>query len=329
MRYLITGGAGFIGSHLAESLLHAGHEVDVLDDLSTGAIRNLAHLKSNPKLRYTVDSLFNQPLLAEMVDQADVVYHLAAAVGVFMIVERPVQTIETNLKTTDLVLQCVAKKRKPVFIASTSEVYGKSAKVPFSEEDDLTLGPTTKSRWSYACSKMIDEFLALAYWREKRVPTVIGRFFNTVGPRQTGQYGMVIPRFVSQALAGKPITIYGDGKQTRCFCHVADVVGAIVSLMNEPRAFGQIFNIGSDAEITINDLAETVRVKIQPALPLRHIPYDEAYEQGFEDMRRRVPDLTKIRDLIGYRVNHTIDRILDDVIAFARSQREIAQEQKA
>lgn len=322
MRYLLTGGAGFIGSHLAEALLKEGHEVHILDDLSTGAIRNLEHLKANRNLKYTVDSVFNQRLLAELVDQADVTYHLAAAVGVFMIVEKPVHTIETNLKGTEIVLQCAAKKRKPVFIASTSEVYGKSAKIPFSEEDDVLLGATTKSRWSYACSKMIDEFLALAYWKEHKVPTVVGRFFNTVGPRQTGQYGMVIPRFVQQALAGKPITVYGDGNQSRCFAHVADVVDAIIKLLREPRAFGQIFNIGNDEEISINQLAEKVRSRVNSSIPIRRVSYDEAYERGFEDMRRRIPDLTKIRNLIGYRVTRGIDDILDDVIAHSRELQE-------
>jgi UDP-glucose 4-epimerase len=322
MRYLVTGGAGFIGSHLAEALLKEGHEVHLLDDLSTGAIRNLDPIKAHPKLKYSIDSVFNQQVLAELVDQADVVYHLAAAVGVFMIVEKPVHTIETNLKGTEAVLQCASKKRKPVFIASTSEVYGKSAKIPFSEEDDVLLGPTTKSRWSYACSKMIDEFLALAYWKEHKVPTIVGRFFNTVGPRQTGQYGMVIPRFVQQALAGKPITVYGDGNQSRCFAHVADVVDAILKLVREPRAFGQIFNIGNDEEISINQLAEKIRDRINSSLPIRHVTYDDAYERGFEDMRRRIPDLTKIRKLIGYRVTRGIDDILDDVIAHSRELQE-------
>lgn len=322
MQYLITGGSGFIGSHLAEALLKEGHYVHLLDDLSTGSIANIAHLKGHPKLAYTLDSVFNQQVLAELVDQADVIYHLAAAVGVFMIVEKPVHTIETNLKGTEAVLHCAAKKRKHVFIASTSEVYGKSAKIPFNEEDDVLLGPTTKSRWSYACSKMIDEFLALAYWREHKVPTVVGRFFNTVGPRQTGQYGMVIPRFVQQAMAGKPITVYGDGTQSRCFAHVADVVGAILKLMREPRAFGQIFNIGNDEEISINALAEKIRDRINSSLPIRHVTYDEAYERGFEDMRRRIPDLAKIRDLIGYRVTRSIEDILDDVIAHSRTLQE-------
>src|SRR5512147_133 len=251
MKVLITGGAGFIGSHLSEFLLKRGHQVFVLDDLSTGAIENVVHLKGNPCFNYTIDSIMNVPLAAELVDRCDIVYHLAAAVGVRLIVESPVRTIETNIRGTEIILDLAHKKRKKVIITSTSEVYGKASKVPFSESDDLVLGPTDKARWSYACSKAIDEFLALAYWREKRLPVVVVRLFNTVGPRQTGRYGMVLPRFVKQALAGEPITVYGDGKQSRCFCHVSDVVSALARISNEPEAVGQVFNIGSDEEITI------------------------------------------------------------------------------
>lgn len=320
MKYLITGGAGFIGSHLAEHLLAEGGEVYVIDNLSTGSIQNIEHLKSHPKFHYTIDTLFNEPAVAELVDQAEVIFHLAAAVGVMLIVESPVHTIETNIRGTEIVLRNAAKKRKPVLVASSSEVYGKTNKVPFGEEDDITYGPATKSRWSYACSKLIDEYLALSYWKEKKLPTIIARLFNTVGPRQTGSYGMVIPRFVTQALHGGPITVYGDGSQSRCFAHVRDVVTGLVRLTRDSRAYGQIFNIGSDEEVTINDLAERVRARVDPSVPIRHIPYEEAYEKGFEDLKRRVPDLTRIRALIGFKNTVTLDQILDEVIRFERAK---------
>src|SRR6476659_378038 len=259
MRVLITGGAGFVGSHLSEALLDRGDEVFVLDDLSTGSIDNIAHLKSHPKFHYTIDTVTNEPVLAEMVDRCDTVVHLAAAVGVKLIVESPVRTIETNVHGTEVVLKVASKKKRLVIIASTSEVYGKSAKVPFSEDDDLVLGPTSKHRWAYACSKMIDEFLALAYWKERKLPVIIFRLFNTVGPRQTGQYGMVVPNFVRQALANEPITVFGDGTQSRSFTYVGDVVNAMVALIDEPGAIGQVFNIGNGREITIGELAAKVK----------------------------------------------------------------------
>src|SRR3954467_4258975 len=288
-RSLITGGAGFVGSHLAEELLQRGEEVFVIDDLSTGRIDNIESLKPNPKFHYAIDSVHNEPVLAELIDRCDVVYHLAAAVGVKLIVESPVNTIETNVHGTEVVLKLANKKKKKVLITSTSEVYGKSTSFPFREDQDLVLGPTTKGRWSYACSKAIDEFLAIAYWHEKRLPVIIVRLFNTVGPRQTGRYGMVIPSFVRQALEGRPITVYGDGTQTRCFAHVGDVVGALVKLMDHPGAVGQVFNIGSDEEVTIAGLARRVKALTGSCSDIVLVPYEQAYEPGFEDMPRRVP----------------------------------------
>lgn len=322
MRYLITGGAGFIGSHLSEALLAQGHEVCAFDDLSTGAVDNVAALKSHPKFRLVVDTLFSAPHVAELIDQADVVFHLAASVGVFQIVESPVRTIETNIRGTEIVLSNAAKKKKLTIVASTSEVYGKSTKMPFSEEDDCVIGPSSKGRWSYAASKLVDEFLALSYFKEKRVPTVVVRFFNTVGPRQTGRYGMVIPRFVQQALDGGPLTVFGDGRQSRCFGWVGDIVGALLRLSREPRAYGQVFNVGNDREITILELAGLVRDRIDPGLKIELIPYEKAYEAGFEDMLRRVPDLSKIRALIGYQPTLGVEAIVDEVIAFERRRRE-------
>jgi nucleoside-diphosphate-sugar epimerase len=315
MRVLITGGAGFVGSHLSEALLERGDEVFVLDDLSTGSIENIAHLKSHPKFHYTIDTVANEPVLAELIDRCDTVVHLAAAVGVKLIVESPVRTIETNVHGTEVVLKIASKKRKLVLIASTSEVYGKSAKVPFSEDDDLVLGPTSKHRWAYACSKMIDEFLALAYWKERKLPVIVVRLFNTVGPRQTGQYGMVVPSLVRQALAGEPITVFGDGTQSRSFTYVGDVVRAVVALINEPRAVGQVFNIGNGKEISIGELAARIKAMTRSASPIVKIPYDQAYEAGFEDMPRRVPDISKLRALIGYEPTVELDEILTRVIA--------------
>ncbi len=320
MRVLITGGAGFVGSHLAEALLARGDEVYVLDDLSTGSIDNIAQLKSHPKFHYTIDTVTNEPLLAEMIDRCDTVVHLAAAVGVKLIVESPVRTIETNVHGTEVVLKVANKKKKLVLIASTSEVYGKSAKVPFSEDDDLVLGPTSKHRWAYACSKMIDEFLALAYWKERKLPVIVVRLFNTVGPRQTGQYGMVVPNFVRQALAGEAITVFGDGLQSRSFTYVGDVVDALQKLMVEPRAVGEVFNIGNIEEVTILELARRVKAITGSASPIVTIPYDQAYEAGFEDMPRRVPDLRKIEQLIGYRPAVGLDEIITRVVA---SQRDV------
>ena len=314
MRYLITGGAGFIGSHLSDELLKRGHEVHVLDDLSTGSIENIRHLKDRPGFAYTIDSAENSPVVAELVDGADAVYHLAAAVGVQLIVESPVRTIETNVHCTEVVLAQASKKKKPVFIASTSEVYGKSVDLPYREDGDLTLGPTVKGRWSYACSKAIDEFLAIAHWKERRLPTVIGRLFNTVGPRQTGRYGMVIPNFVTQALAGRPLTVFGDGTQRRCFCHVSDVVRALADLMEHDGVYGQVFNIGSQDEVEILALAEKVREATGSSSEIKLVPYDEAYEEGFEDMQRRIPDTTRIRERIGWEPTKSLDEILADVV---------------
>jgi nucleoside-diphosphate-sugar epimerase len=314
VRFLITGGAGFIGSHLADELLERGDQVHVLDDLSTGSIDNLRHLKGKPGFDYTIDSAANAPIVAELVDSADVVFHLAAAVGVQLIVESPVRTIETNVHCTEVVLAQASKKKKPVFIASSSEVYGKSADLPYREDGDLTLGATTKGRWSYACSKAIDEFLAIAHWKERKLPTVIGRLFNTVGPRQTGRYGMVIPNFVTQALADRPLTVYGDGTQRRCFCHVADVVRALADLMRREDVYGEVFNIGSDSEIEIRQLAERVVDMTGSPSEITLVPYDVAYEKGFEDMQRRRPDTTKIYERIGWRPTRSLDEILADVI---------------
>jgi UDP-glucose 4-epimerase len=319
VKALITGGAGFIGSHLAERLLEDGHEVAVLDNLSTGSIDNIAHLKGRAGFSYTIDSVTNESLLAELVDGSDVVFHLAAAVGVKLIVEQPVHTIETNVHGTEVVLKHANKKKKLVFIASTSEVYGKSTDVPFREAADLVLGPTSKHRWAYACSKLIDEFLALAYWKEKKLPVVIVRLFNTVGPRQTGQYGMVLPTFVRQALAGQPITVFGDGTQSRSFTYVGDVVEALVRLTGEQRAIGEVFNIGNMGEVTISDLAELVRKMTGSSSPIQYIPYDQAYEAGFEDMPRRVPDITKIREFVGYEPKVQLDEIIRTVIEHMRA----------
>jgi UDP-glucose 4-epimerase len=318
LRVLITGGAGFIGSHLAEALLAAGHEVFILDNLSTGSIDNIIHLKTQANFHYTIDSITNEPLLAEHIDRCDVVFHLAAAVGVKLIVEAPVHTIETNVHGTEVVLKHANKKKKLVVIASTSEVYGKNAAVPFREDADLVLGPTLKHRWAYACSKALDEFLALAYWKEKKLPVVIVRLFNTVGPRQTGQYGMVVPNFVRQAIAGQPITVFGDGSQSRSFTSVGDVVAALIKLVQQPAAVGGVFNIGNEGEITIMALAERIKKLTGSASPIVKIPYDEAYEAGFEDMPRRVPDLTKVRELIGYQPQAQLDEILMSVIEHFR-----------
>ena len=320
MRALVTGGAGFIGSHLSDALLAQGDEVLILDNLSTGSIDNISHLKGRPGFEYFVDTVNNEPLLAELIDRSDVVFHLAAAVGVKLIVEQPVHTIETNVHGTEVVLKHANKKKKLVVIASTSEVYGKSDDVPFREDSDLVLGPTPKHRWAYACSKAIDEFLALAYWKERKLPVIIVRFFNTVGPRQTGQYGMVIPNFVRQSLAGEPITVFGDGKQTRSFTHVADVVGALLKLVREPKAIGQVINIGNTQEVSILQLAERVRELSGSDSTIKFIPYDEAYESGFEDMPRRVPDLKRVKGLIGYETQNTLDDILVQVIDYFRKK---------
>ena len=319
MKALITGGAGFIGSHLAERLLQCGHEVGIIDNLSTGSIDNIAHLKNTSGFSYVIDTIDNEPLLAEWIDRSDVVFHLAAAVGVKLIVERPVYTIETNVHGTEVVLKHANKKNKLVVLASTSEVYGKSTDVPFREGADLVLGATVKHRWAYACSKLLDEFLALAYWKERKLPVVIERLFNTVGPRQTGQYGMVLPTFVRQALGGQPITVFGDGRQSRSFTYVGDVVDALIGLTQEPKAVGEVFNIGNTTEVTIGELAERVKTLTGSDSVIQYVPYDQAYEAGFEDMPRRVPDISKISALIGFQPKLELDDIIRSVIEFARS----------
>ncbi len=320
MKALITGGAGFVGSHLAEALCARGDEVHVIDNLATGSIENIEHLKACPTFHYTIDTVLNEPVLAELVDRVDVVFHLAAAVGVRLIVESPVNTIETNVHGTEMVLKMANKKRKKVLLTSTSEVYGKADSVPFREDGDLVMGPTSKGRWSYACSKAIDEFLGLAYHKEKRLPVVVARLFNTVGPRQTGRYGMVIPNFVKQALLGHSLKVYGDGTQTRCFTFVTDVVGQLVLLAEEPRAVGEVWNVGNDRdEVTILELAKRVVRRTASRSPIELVPYDRAYEEGFEDMQRRVPDLTKIRGLTGYEPKVHLDEILDRVVAYFTS----------
>jgi len=322
VKALITGGAGFVGSHLAEALLARGDQVEILDNLSTGSIDNIEHLKAARGFRYTVDSVMNEPVTAEVIDRADVVFHLAAAVGVRLIVESPVNTIETNVHGTEMVLKLANKKKKKVLVASTSEVYGKSLAVPFREDTDLVLGPTHKGRWSYACSKAIDEFLALAYHKEKRLPVVIFRLFNTVGPRQTGRYGMVIPNFVKQALLGHPLTVYGDGTQSRCFTYVSDVVGVLLKLADHEGAVGQVLNVGNDREeVTIGDLARRVKQRTGSRSEIVTVPYDQAYEEGFEDMPRRVPDLRKLRELTGYEPKVHLDEILDRVIEYFTSDK--------
>jgi len=320
MRFLVTGGAGFIGSHLAEVLLDAGHEVLVLDDFSTGRQQNVAHLEGRKHFELIAASVTDEELTQDCVRSVDRVFHLASAVGVQLIIQQPVRTIETIVDGAAAVFHACARYRKPVLITSTSEVYGKSRKVPFAETDDLVIGPPSFRRWSYATAKAVDEFLALAYWHHSRLPVVIVRLFNTVGPRQSGQYGMVIPRFVSQALLGRPITVYGDGKQTRCFCHVGDVVGALVRLMDEPAAYGEVFNLGTDREISVRALAEMIRSIAQSRSEI--VPYQEAYGAGFEDMERRLPDLAKVRRLIGYQPQRSLEQTIEDVICYVRGQLE-------
>jgi UDP-glucose 4-epimerase len=314
LRHLITGGAGFIGSHLAEVLLGRGDEVFILDDLSTGSVENVRHLKTHERFHYFFDSITNKHLLAELVDESDVVFHLAAAVGVRLIVESPVRTLETNVYGTQLVLDAASKKKKLVVAASTSEVYGKSTQVPFHEDADLVLGPTTIGRWSYAASKALDEFLALSYWKEKKQPVIVVRLFNTVGPRQTGRYGMVLPNFVRQALEGTPITVFGTGQQSRCFCDVRDTVEAIIRLVMGGRAIGEVVNIGSNEEISMEGLAHAVKQRTKSTSPITYTPYDQAYEPGFEDMPRRVPALEKLERLTGFRPATPLTEIIDRVV---------------
>ncbi|MBK9242145.1 MAG: GDP-mannose 4,6-dehydratase [Acidobacteria bacterium] len=326
MRALLTGGAGFVGSHLAEALLDAGHSVEVIDDLSTGSLDNIRHLMERPHFRYTVDTVMNEPLVGEMVDRSDVVFHLAAAVGVKLIVEAPVRTIETNVHGTEVVLKQAKRGKQRVIVFSTSEVYGKSTAVPFTETADLVMGPTSKHRWAYACSKALDEFLALAYFKEYELPVVVVRLFNTVGPRQTGRYGMVIPTFVGQALAGQPITVFGDGTQSRAFTYVGDVVSGLLRLAEAPDTIGEVFNIGNHEEISMMALAERVKAMTGSASDIVLIPYDQAYEAGFEDMPRRVPNLQKINAAVGYTpkvgLNEILQRVIDHERAAAASRRE-------
>ena len=317
-RVLITGGAGFIGSHLAETLLDAGLRVAVLDDLSTGRFENIAHLTGHPNFSFAIDSITNAIVLDRLASESDVIVHLAAAVGVKLVVEQPVHTIETNIMGTEAVLKAAARYRAKVIIASTSEVYGKGTRVPFREEDDVVLGPTSRSRWAYAASKMVDEFLALAYHQKYDLPVVIARLFNTVGPRQTGRYGMVVPRFVRQALAGEPITVYGDGSQSRCFCDVSDTVQALKALLSHEEAVGKVFNVGSTEEVTILELAQRVKALTGSDSSIRFVPYAEAYAPGFEDMQRRVPDTTRIQSVTGWRPRHDLDAILQRVIAWLK-----------
>jgi UDP-glucose 4-epimerase len=323
MRALLTGGAGFVGSHLAEALLDRGDHVMVIDNLSTGSMENITHLKGRKGFEYTIDTIMNGPLMAELIDRADVVFHLAAAVGVKLIVEAPVHTIETNIGGTEVVLTHASKKGKLVVIFSTSEVYGKSVDVPFRETADLVMGPTPKHRWAYACSKAIDEFLALAYYKERKLPVIIIRLFNTVGPRQTGRYGMVIPTFVKQAITGEPITVFGDGRQSRSFGYVGDIVNGVLRLADEPKAIGEVFNLGNPEEISILELAHRVKSLTGSPSGVVLIPYDEAYEAGFEDMPRRVPDIGKAHSLIGFAPTVHLDEILRRVIAHARSGRDL------
>jgi UDP-glucose 4-epimerase len=308
--FLVTGGAGFIGSHLVESLLRAGHRVSVIDDLSSGSIQNLSRVRSNPRLDFTPETVMNRNVVAELVDRADIIFHLAATVGVFNIIESPVATIENNIGGTEVVLQMAAKKKKKVVIASTSEVYGKTGKIPFEEDDDLVFGPTSKSRWSYACSKVIDEFLALAYWREYKVPTVVARLFNTIGPRQIGRYGMVVPRFLKQAMAGENLTVYGSGNQSRCFTYVSDIVEWLMRLAVLDGAVGEVFNLGNPQEISIAELAKKIIAITESRSGIEYIPYERAYEEGFEDMERRVPGIAKVMRHTGYAPSVSLDEAI-------------------
>ncbi len=314
-KIFITGGAGFIGSHLAERLLGSGHQVFILDDLSTGAMSNIEHLIGREGFEYRIGSALDQGLVAEYVDRADLTVHLAAAVGVRLIVERPVHTIETNLGATTAVLEAAQRKGKRVFIASTSEVYGKSTAFPFREDGDLSLGATTRSRWAYACSKAMDEWLGFAFARERDVPVTVLRFFNTVGPRQTGRYGMVLPNFVRQALQNQPISVYGDGQQSRCFGHVRDAVESVERLIDAPNVNGEVFNVGADEEVSIEELAKRVRAAVGSSSDIVNIPYSEAYAEGFEDMPRRVPDCSKLEAATGFRPRTPLATIIEDVIA--------------
>jgi UDP-glucose 4-epimerase len=313
MKILITGGAGFVGSHLADKFIGQGHEITVIDDLSTGRYANVEHLEGNPNFRLIIDTVLNAELMEELIRETDRVFHMASAVGVRLIMEQPVKTIETIFHGTDVVLRYCSRYRKRVLIPSTSEVYGKGASIPFREEDDLLTGATDKHRWAYACAKTLDEFLALAHWKETRLPVVVVRLFNTVGPRQTGQYGMVVPRFVHSAMKNEPITVFGDGTQQRCFGHVLDVVEGLSKLLESPQCFGQVINLGNDEEVSILGLAEKAIELTGSKSEVRYIPYEEAYGDGFEDMRRRVPGLEKAKKLIGYQPTRSLENIINDV----------------
>ena len=313
MKILITGGAGFVGSHLADKLHLEGHDITVIDDLSTGRYQNVAHLEGEKNFRLIIDTVLNETLMEELIRESDRVFHMASAVGVKLIMEHPVKTIETIFRGTDVVLGCCARFRKRVLIPSTSEVYGKSTQVPFSEENDILKGSTSKHRWAYACAKELDEFLALAHWKETRLPVVVVRLFNTVGPRQTGQYGMVVPNFVKSAVRNEPLTVHGDGGQSRCFGHVLDVVEGLTRVIESPECFGQVINIGNAEEVTIKQLAEKAIELTGSTSEIRYIPYEEAYGEGFEDMRRRVPSLEKAKRLVGYEPTRTLNEIIYDV----------------
>ncbi len=325
MRALITGGAGFIGSHLAETLLANGHHVSVLDDLSTGSLKNIAHLLRHERFSCTIDSVTNEAAVSRAIDAADTIFHLAAAVGVRLVCEQPVHTIHTNMHGTEMVLKHASRQRKLVLVASTSEVYGKGHALPFREDADLVLGPPSKTRWGYATSKLLDEFLALGYWKERRSPVIVVRFFNTVGPRQSSRYGMVLPNFVKRALAGKPITVHGDGTQTRSFTWVGDVVAGMLKLVNEPKAQGEVFNIGNGAEVSIRDLACKVKSMTGSNSPLEFVPYEAAFDDSFEDMPRRVPDISKIQRMVGYSPTVHLDEIIANVIAYWQVEQELQQ----
>jgi UDP-glucose 4-epimerase len=318
---LVTGGAGFIGSHLVEALLAAGKRVVVLDDLSTGDLSNLDAVRDHPGLRVVLDSITNGERVGVLADEADEVYHLAAVVGVRLVLDEPERTVSTNIGPTEVLLRHLAARPKPLFLASTSEVYGKNPKMPLAEDDDLVLGPTTRGRWIYACSKALDEYLALAHHQRTGLPVVIGRFFNVVGPRQIGRFGMVLPRFIDQALTGGPLVVHDDGKQIRCFAHVADVVGAIQKLMACPAAYGRVFNLGSDVPVTIRELAETVVRLVRPGLAIEHVPFEQAFAPGFEEIRYRIPDLTRVRQTIGYEPRLGLEDIVREVLAWRLSFR--------